>query len=258
MKPPTVPAPPSTQENGRPIRILVIGAFPDPRTHQERETDELVQCFGSWVEAIDPDTTAEQLMGPLCRLGLTLGHAFRLWEMLHGLPEQSQRVDSIRLITAGAFSRNELTSPERIRAYFARPDWPQILAAWRADPVTREIRHVAKRFDRPTPPPPPGRRETPSSDPIDKRPVPHRAIGDQLPRKLEKHAANIAAALEELASQPTVALTAESLAGAVRRRRSSAGANCPVHIVREALTYLGQRGLVAIDGSGFRYQPRPE
>lgn len=188
---------------------------------------------------------------------LTIDHLRSIYQVLRDL-ELHHREIAIQLIVAGAFSRRELVEPSRIASYLARPDWAELLATWKADSFTRQLRHVAKRLNKPAPPPPPGRWKMPSPSPINKRPVPHRAIRDQLPRRLARHAANIATALDVLASQPTATFSAETLTVAVRQQRSSAGVNCPVHVVREALTHLGQRGLITIDGNGFRHQPRPE
>ncbi len=249
------PAP--ATEDSHLVRIFVLIPTIDLWTlSPTADGQEVIDAIERRAEVIDPATSGSRLIRMFGTLGFTVPDAYHLWDAVENSPAENQ-VDLVHLIGAGAFSRSELMAPERMLAYFDRPNWPEILRIWKEESgATRQIRHVVRRLGKPTPPPPPAPSSRAPIEPVSEREAPpHRSLGDLLPGKLKKHAANVKAAIDELASQPRIRYTAEDLARAVERRRKSAGVVCPVHILKNALNALARHGKVIAENGQYQHKP---
>ncbi len=247
----SLPTAPSSHANEGPrtqrIFVINLGGI-DLRSHEERAADEIVANIGKWIEITDPETTAVQFMRALDQHRLTLRHAFQLWETLESLKKAGLQVDVIRLVVAGAFSRNELISPNRVVAYLTRSDWPQLLHAWKEQASTREIRHIAKRLDR-------QRRAMITSAQIELRPnVEPRIDSDSSPPSLrEVLEANLPTKAQPMAGAVAIALgilkmerKTWEVPAIVKRVQNILGSTARVadRLIEAAFRWLAQIGVV--------------
>lgn len=173
--------------------------------------------------------------------------------------------DNLRIVTAlvvgKAFTRRELLAPDRVVAYTERPDWCDIVIAWKMH--RGQLRHiVAKREQKATKSPAPCASHfapVASPPPIVKhkeRDAFGKAVLDvRLPNRLRDHRENLAEALRALAADPTVIWSPADLAKAVERRRRSTGVKCPEYVMRDALPLLANAGRVTRTGDHYSHKP---
>ncbi len=236
----------------RRLFILYLGALED-LFEPERAEDVLQE----WCEAANSDVSGKAFVTILARNSLRVEDAQRLIDALMTLGEGALPL-AVRLVTMGAFSRNELMEPQRIVAYFGRGDWSEIVTVW-ATSNRREIRHAVRRRDKPPAPefsacPAP---RAPLGDTTvhtdDER---RRAIKATLPRRLRDQGANCFTMLKILQREPTVAWSIRRIAGAVERERRSCGVTFPIHTARECIAALASRNYVTNVGDGtYRHRP---
>jgi len=217
------------------------------------EMAEMIVRALVWINLVQPRQDIQSVVSLFLDNDVSPSVALELCEMLNALPEEDKKI-GVELVVKGAFSRREMRDPNLILDYFDRPDWQEVVEVWRKS-GTREIRHVVRKMGKPSA----SRGVTPITAPkimVEKRQDPKAAVKQALPRRLKDQAANVQAALEILAKNPTMPLTATDISAAVERNRRSCGASFPENVVREVLPILEQSGLIRNDGNGaYRHKP---
>ena len=234
----------------KPIIVRVI-------VHQLTADQTFSLLVAEWADGKTPDPAlTDSFIARLANKRLLQSEVQKLTLAIDRLPPEGQTL-AIELVAGGAFTRRELKEPERIITYFARPDWTEIVAAWRESQLL-EIGQVIQGIEAAR-----RRKEKRTATPLTTSPANGRGTRDELvaqlkvllPRTLRDWATDFAEGLRALASDPIVSMDAEALAAAVKRRRVGTGTKICHRTIGAGLPHLVQHGFVVIEGNKVRIRP---
>lgn len=249
-------APPdSTEPAEQPIyiRIYFPPAIPDP---DKGTFERLVLAWAmNKGHGIDCAIAFVNRMSKQHLLNTDVQQIVRAVELL---PEKTDQALAIELVAGGAFTRRELKEPKEIVAYFARPDWAEIVEAWRESLLPKigqviqgmeaDRRRQSKKIKVSPPPASPGHSRN-------SRDVLVGQLKAALPRTLRDSATDLTEALRALAADPIVSMDPVALAAAVKRRRVGTGTKVCDRVIASGLPHLAKLGYVTIEGDKARICP---
>lgn len=255
--PPTTPpafGPDPTSDPADPPTIYIIRILLQPPTDSEL----LKMMVIEWVESKGHDRAhAIAFVKHLNDQRMILSSIQRLLMTIDDLPADVSQALVVELVTDGAFTRRELKEPERIAAFFARPDCTEILTAWRESrlPTIGQVIQVMETERR--------RRSKQVAAPPQASSGSGRGTRDclvgqlkaLLPRCLRTYATDLAEAIRALASDPIVGMNSEALAAAVKRRRVGTGTKICHNTITAGLPHLVQHGYVIVEDGKARIRP---
>lgn len=212
-----------------------------------------------WVETKGHSrATAALFVNYLSDRRMLISAVRKLMSTIDELSAEADQAFAIELITNGAFTRRELKEPERITAFFARPDRAEILTAWRESrlPTINQVIQIMEAAQRrqtkkgQAPPPAPTGKGRGTRDALVS------ILKGALPSSLRKWATDLAEAVRALGDDPTVSMNATSLAAAVKLRRKGTGTKVCHRVITAGLPHLVQHGyVVMVDGGKARFRP---